>query len=174
MSEMEKYSEEEDDRTLRIVWMGLANKSTRQLADETGLSPERIHAIKVEAFSSIDDLTLQQKRHRLMVELEALAEDARDRARNTDDEFYSGMMNSAVSAMKAVLVELARSSKGEDEKIERLNRLRTRELIRLIDGTVKKSIDEISEKFNLDKSELMNIFQNRLVEQAREMEESGL
>lgn len=159
-----------DPRLERIVWRGLGKKSVRQMAEETGLEPEQIFAIKRELLSAVDVLTVQEKRHKLLIELEELSDEARDRAKGTIDEYFSGMMNSSVAAMKTILVELNRIGKGEQEAIERLNAKRVSELLRLIDRTVALTLAEIAETHELEEAELQAVFQKHLVPAAEELD----
>lgn len=151
-----------DPRLERIVWRGLGKKSVRQMAEETGLEPEQIFAIKRDLLSAVDVLTVQEKRHKLLIELEDLADEARDRAKGTIDEFYSGMMNSSVAAMKTILVELNRTAKGEQEAIDRLNDLRIRELTSLLFEVVDSTVPLVAERYGLDQDELFEMFNESL------------
>lgn len=168
MSEIEEF--EIDPRLEKIVWRGLGKKSVRQMAEETGLEPEQIFAIKRDLLSAVDVLTVQEKRHKLLIELEDLADEARDRAKGTVDEFYSGMMNSSVAAMKTILVELNRTAKGEQEAIDRLNEMRVKELLRLIDLTVARTLADIASTYDLDEGTLHGIFQSYLKPAAEELD----
>lgn len=168
MTDVEEF--EIDPRLERIVWRGLGKKSVRQMAEETGLEPEQIFAIKRDLLSAVDVLTVQEKRNKLLIELEDLADEARDRAKGTIDEFYSGMMNSSVAAMKTILVELNRTAKGEQEAIDRLNDLRIRELIRLIELSVSKTFAVLADRHGLDEGEMFDVFHSYLKPAAEEIE----
>ena len=159
-----------DPRIQRQVWRGLGTRPLKQIAEETGLDRDQIIRIREELLSSVDDLTIQQKRQKLLVELESLAYEARDRAQGMPDEFYSGAINSSVSAIKAVQAELARMAKADDGKIEALNQMRIRELLRLIDTTVAHTLEEISQEHDLPVEELQAIFTKHLRPAAQELE----
>ena len=172
---MECMSEElehiDQDRIDKAIWKSIGIKSVRQIADETGLKPEEVLRRKNELLDEVDVLSIQQKRQRLLIELDGMARDSRDRAANTVDEFYSGMLNSSVAAIKTMLTELARMERQDSGKIEALNNLRIRELLRLIDVTVARAVTEIANTHDLEEAELMEVFQGHLVEAAREVEE---
>ena len=172
---MECMSEElehiDRDRIDKAIWKSIGIKSVRQIADETGLKPEEVLRRKNELLDEVDVLSIQQKRQRLLIELDGMARDARERAANTVDEFYSGMLNSSVAAIKTMLTELARMERQDSGKIEALNNLRIRELLRLIDVTVARAVTEIANTHDLEEAELMEVFQGHLVEAAREVEE---
>lgn len=171
---MECMSEEleliDQDRIDKAIWKSIGIKSVRQIANETGLKPEEVLRRKNELLDEVDVLSIQQKRQRLLIELDGMARDSRDRAANTVDEFYSGMLNSSVAAIKTMLTELSRMERQDSGKIEALNNLRIRELLRLIDVTVARAVTEIANTHDLEEAELMGVFQGHLVEAAREVE----
>lgn len=162
----------DQDRIDKAIWKSIGIKSVRTIADETGLKPEEVLRRKNELLDEVDVLSIQQKRQRLLIELDGMARDSRDRAANTVDEFYSGMLNSSVAAIKTMLTELARMERQDSGKIEALNNLRIRELLRLIDVTVARAVTEIANTHDLEEAELMEVFQGHLVEAAREVEEA--
>lgn len=162
-----KPSEEETQRIERLVWKSLGVKSIRRIAQETGLAPEEILRIKTELLDSVDVLTIADKRTKLLVSLQEMADDAQDRSRSIADEFYAGSINASVGAIKAVLVELNRMSKTDEDKITTLNNLRVKELLSLIDEVVDISVTSIAEKHSLDRDELMAVFSGHLIEAAQ-------
>lgn len=159
-----------DPRIERIIWKGLGVRTVRQMAEETGLSPEQIFAIKREMLEAVDVLTVQEKRQKILVDMEKLAQDALDRAEDSSDEFFAGMMNAARGAMKDMLTALNQTAKGEQEAIERLNDLRVRELLGLIDRTVAYTLSEIASTYDLREDDLQDIFQKHLKPAAQELE----
>lgn len=153
-----------------VIWRHMGVKSTREIAEMAGVSPAEVLRRTNELIDSVDVLSIQVKRQRLLIELDGMARDARDRAKGTIDEFYSGMLNSSVAAIKTMLQELARMERQDSGKVEALNNLRVRELMRLVDSTVRMTLTEIAQEHDLDEDELMEVFQGHLVEAAREME----
>ena len=162
----------DQDRIDKAIWKSIGIKSVRQIANDTGLKPEEVLRRKNELLDEVDVLSINQKRQRLLIELDGMARDSRERAANTVDEFYSGMLNSSVAAIKTMLTELARMERQDSGKIEALNNLRIRELLRLIDVTVARAVTEIANTHDLEEAELMEVFQGHLVEAAREVEEA--
>lgn len=160
-----------DDRIRKIVWRGLGTKSVRQMSEETGLTPEQIFAVKRDLLSAVDVLTVQQKRQKILIMLEDMAHEALERAGRSTDEFSAGHYNAARGAMKDALTELNRLGKGEQEAVTKLNQMRINELLRLIDVTVARTLEEISKTYGLDQSELLGIFQGHLKPVAQELEE---
>lgn len=160
-----------DDRIEKIIWKNLGRKSARQIADEAGVSPEVVLRVKRELLESVDVLTIQEKRQKLLVDLQDMAQRAQDDYDRAPMEFKSGLLNSATASIKAVLVELNRADKADQSKVDALNQMRINELLRLIDVTVARTLEEISKTYGLDQSELLGIFQGHLKPVAQELEE---
>ena len=161
MSEVDKV--DNSARVDKIIWRNMGLRPVVEIAELAGVEPPVVLRRYWELMESIDALTVEQKRVRLLVELEGMARDARDRAKGTSDEFYAGTINAAVGAIKAQLVELARIEKQNTGAVEVLNSLRIRELLALIDKTVALTVEDIAVKYDIDSLELMEMFQDRRV-----------
>lgn len=166
----EEVEEFDQERADRIIGRYIGRRSIKEIADMAGMRPEEVLNRKTEIINNVDVLTVQEKRARIMYELDELAAEARDRAKRASDEFLSGMLNSSVSAMKVILAELARAEKADKGAVEQLNQMRIRELLRLVDAVMVSGVREISERYDIDEAELMSVFQDRLVEEARVLE----
>lgn len=166
----EEIEEFDQDRIDGIIERNVGVISIREIAAMTNLTPDAVMRRKVELIDSIDVLTIQQKRQKLMVELDGMARDAREKAKNISEEFYAGTINASTGAIKTLLQELARMEKQDSGKIEALNQMRVTELLRLIDETVARSVAEIARTHDLEEKDLMEVFQGHLVEAAQEVE----
>lgn len=164
-------TDEIDPRIERIIWRGLGLKTIRQLSEETGLPPEKIHAVKRELFESVDVLTTQQKKHRLMVVLEEIAQATQEDYDNAPYEFKAGLANSAIASMKTMMTELNRTSKDDQAAIDSLNALRVRELFSLMQEVVETSVEQISESYGLDRDDLFAVFNGNLQKAAQKRDE---
>lgn len=153
-----------------VIWRNIGVLSVREIAELAGIKPEEVLRRKNELLDGVDVLTVHQKRQRLLIELDGMAREMRDRARGASDEFAAGMVNASTSNIKTYLQELGRMEKQDSGKIEALNQLRIRELLKLIDSTVARAVTEIATTHKLEEAELMEIFQGHLVESARELE----
>lgn len=160
-----------DPRIERIVWKGLGLKTVRQLADDTGLQPDQIYALKRELYESVDVLTTQQKKHKLLVTLEEIAHTTQEDYDAAPYEFKAGLANSAIAAMKTIMVELNRVSKEDQGAIEQLNALRVRELVALMQEVVDVSVGELVEAYDLDENEVFAIFNANLAKAAKKRDE---
>ena len=155
-----------DSRIEKIVWKGLGRRSARQIAEEAGISPEVVLRVKRQLLDSVDVLTIQEKRQKLLVDLQDMAETAREDYEKATYEFKAGLMNSSIAAIKAVMVELNRADKADNAKIEALNALRVRELVSLMNEVVDAGVREVAEQYDLDEEEVFSIFNGKLAEAA--------
>ena len=160
----------DQERVDSIIWKHIGLKSVREIAELCGIKPEAVLRRKNELLDEIDVLSIAEKEARILVELDGMARDMRERAANTIDEYASGMINSSVAALKTMLSQLDRIKKQDQGKIEALNSLRVKELLRLVDETVARSVREIAVTHDLEETELMEVFQGHLVDAARELE----
>lgn len=157
-----------DERIERIVWRGLGIKSARQIAEEAGISPETVLRVKRELLESVDALSIQERRAKLTADLQDIAQRVQDDYDSSPWEFKAGIMNAATSAIDKVLKELARIERQDTSKVEALNELRVRELLRLMTAVVESGVQEVSDEFGLDEARVMEIFNERLVAEAQE------
>ena len=159
-----------DERLHRLIWRGLGTKSPRQIAEETGLDASDILRIKNEMLDSVDVLTVQQRRQKVLVNLEIMSNDAMDRAATADDEFKAGLFNSAIAAMKEVGRQLAQLQAETNQEVDRLNDMRVRELMALVREASLLSIKEWSVRYGLDEDEMMLDFSENLRKAAERRE----
>lgn len=173
MSEIEKPQVEVTERLERTIWKRLGNKSTVQIAKETGLDPETVQRVKRELMEGVDDLTIAQKKQKLIIELESIAQDAREEAENATHEFKAGLYNSAIAGIKAMMVELNRLEKADTTRVDTLNEMRVRELVSLMYEVIDSGVPVIAERYSLDEQELFQVFNEALARAAarREIEE---
>lgn len=161
----------DQERVDSIIWKHIGLKSVREIAELCGIKPEAVLRRKNELLDEIDVLSIAEKEARILVELDGMARDAREKAQTISSEFYAGTINASVSALKTMLSQLDRLKKQDQGKIEALNQLRVKELLRLVDETVARSVREIAATHDLDETELMEVFQGHLVDAARELDE---
>lgn len=161
---------EVDERVRDQIWRMVGRKPLRVIAEELNMKPEDVLAVKREMLDSVDVLSIDQQRQQLMIEIRMVAQDARQAAERTIDEYKAGLYNSAIAADKELLKQLAAIERKDSSAVERLNEMRVRELLRLMDRVVTLSVSEIAAKHDLDAHELTEVFQNRLVEAAQELD----
>ena len=160
----------DDDAISRYVWKRIGKESARDMAKALGVSPDEILRVKRDLAESVDALTLQVQKARLMRTLQEIADDAKAEFETAPAEFKAGLLNSSVAAIKTLLVELNRTSKQDSEAINTLNQLRINELLHLIDVTVARTLEDIAIEHDLDESELLGIFQRHLKPVAEELD----
>ena len=160
----------DDDAISRYVWKRIGKESARDMAKALGVSPDEILRVKRDLAESVDALTIQVQKARLMRTLQEIADDAKDEFETAPAEFKAGLLNSSVAAIKTLLVELNRTSKQDSEAVAALNQLRVRELYLLMTEVVETGIDTVSERHKIPKTELVDIFNEKLADAARRRE----
>lgn len=164
MGELENVDQSRIDK---LIWKHAGLKPVREIAELAGIRPEEVLRRKNELLEEVDVLTIQQKRQRLMIELDGMARDARDRAEGISSEFYAGTINAATGAIKTLLGELNRLEKQDTTRLESLNQKRIAELVSLVREVVDISVLEIAEQHDLDQEELYAVFNQRMIEAAQ-------
>lgn len=163
-----------DDRIDRLIWRSIGRRSLRQVAEETGVALEQLAFRRTELLDSIDELTIQQKRAKLLVDLQEIADTARDDYEDEPDKDKgSKLLTAAIGATKAVLDQLAKMEKADTSKVETLNALRVRELVSLIQEAVDTSVPEISKEYDISEQVLFDIFNKNLGKAALKREIEG-
>lgn len=160
----------DDDAISRYVWRRVGKESARDMAKALGVSPDEILRVKRDLAESVDEITLQVQKARLMRTLQEIADDAKAEFETAPAEFKAGLLNSSVAAIKTLLVELNRTSKQDSEAVAALNQLRVRELYLLMTEVVETGIDTVSERHKIPKPELVSIFNEKLADAARRRE----
>jgi DNA-binding Lrp family transcriptional regulator len=162
---------EEQARIDKYIWRYTGVKSIRQISEELGIAPDAVMRRRQELRDEIDVLSVQESQHKVLTELQEVAQILRDKLDNVSDERnFSGIANSFVNAMKTVNAELKAMEKRNTDAVDSLNRLRVQELLRLIDLTVAKTLTQIADENDLDESTLLAIFQSHLKPAAEELE----
>lgn len=166
----EEIEEFDQERIDALIMKHIGKKPVSEIARMAGIRPEKVMSRKNEMMNEIDVLTIEQKRQKLMIQLDEMVQKAMDKAESISSEFYAGTINAAVGGIKTILVELNRQSKDSSGQLEQLNALRLKEIMRLIDEVVKVSVQEIADEHSLDEDELMEVFQKNLVVAAERIE----
>lgn len=161
----------------RKIIRGLGEKTPREIAHELGMTPEEVLVRKDQILNEIDVLTIEQKTQKLLHDLTMIANAAWDKAKNVSDEFYSGTLNTAVNAQKEILRQieiLERRRESNLSQVDQLNRLRVRELIRLISVVMDELVPYFEAKYGADRDEIEGVFLEKLEVESRRMEEEAL
>lgn len=160
-----------DDRTRKLVWRRLGSHSVSQIAEETGLSREQVFRVKQQLFEEIDVLSIEEQVTKALVSMQELADQALEKIGGISDERnWSGAVNAAVNAQEKILKQLRALKKEDSSKVESLNALRVRELLRLMSRVVNAGVAEIAEEHGLDEAALLETFTMHLEIEARNMD----
>lgn len=157
---------EDSERVRNLIWRHMGVRSAREIAEMTGVPPETVLRVKRELLEEVDILSIQEKRQRIIIELEQMARESRERAQGMNDEFYASGVQASVAAMRLVLGELKLMEKQDNAKVETLNQKRVQELLSLMAAVVESGAQEISEIHGIDEEELLGVFNRKLVEEA--------
>src|SRR5690625_7746741 len=63
-----------------LIWKHAGVRPVREIAEMAGVRPDEVLRRKNELLEEVDVLTIQQKRQKLLIELDGIARDARKRA----------------------------------------------------------------------------------------------
>lgn len=152
-----------EQRIQKFVLRHIGKKNAREMAAELGVSPEEILRAKRALLEEIDPLTIQVQKMKLLTKLQELADEAHDRSKSvSDDRNFAGIVNASAGAIDKLLKELNRSAAQDSAAVDALNALRVRELLRLIDVTVDRTLRDIAEEHNLDYEDLQETFNRHL------------
>ena len=170
MNDLEEI--EIDSRIENLIWRGIGRKSVRKMAEETGLSVERVAQIRTQLIEGVDEITLDMKRSKLLADLQEIADKAREGFDSADDtDSGSKMLTAWIGALKTILGEMRQIEKSNTGAIDALNQMRVRELLRLIDVTVTRTFSRISERHGISEDEMQEVFQSYLQPAASELEQ---
>ncbi len=156
-----------DDRVEKLIWRGMGRRSVRQMAQDTGLSIEQVAYIRTQLLESVDELTIDQKRTKLLVDLQEISDQAREDYKHADDtDSGSKLLQVSVGAIKTVLEQLNRMEKNNTDRITELNTLRVQELVSLMQSVVDAGVREVADAYGLEEEDLFDIFNRKLAEEA--------
>lgn len=162
---------EKNERVDRLIWKNVGVKPIRQIAEELGLPVEKVMQRRRELSEEVDVLTLDEEMHKVLSDWKDVAGIVREKINNVSDERnFSGIINSFNSLNKNIATEIGKLQSRNSGAIEALNQLRVRELLRLIDLTVAKTLKQIADENDLDETNLLAIFQSHLRPAVEEIE----
>lgn len=126
------------------LWELVGTRTPKQIADELGLPPAEVVRRTREMLESVDVLTIEQQRQKLMIDVGRMARKAEEAFDNSlDERNKSGLLNSAVNAQKEVLRQLEKMETRNAGAVDALNRMRVAELVRLVETAVVDTLSEI-------------------------------
>lgn len=152
-------------------WIGV--KTPREIADMTGLEPFEVVRRAHQILEEVDVLTLRQQQVQFLQNLNRIARETEEAAKDADPEFKAGLYNNAISSYKEILRRLETLEARQDAAVDRLNAMRVRELLRLFDAVVGAGVLEIERKYNIPAEELELIFRDKLTSQAAQLDAGG-
>lgn len=164
---MEIETTELDSYIARYVGL----KTPREIAELSGATVQDVIRRAEEMKDEADALTIEAQISFTLRSLNEIAADAKTDAKNSlDNRDKAGLYSAAVSAHAQSLKQLASLKKENDGAVAELNRKRVQELLRLFDLVIEKGVADLADEHDLDKMELLTIFQRHIVGAARELE----
>lgn len=146
-------------------------KTPREIAELAGSNANDVIRRAEEMKDSADALTIEAQIYFAMRSLNEIAADAKtDASQAVDNRDKAGLYSAAVSAITQSLKQLNVLKKENDGAVAELNRKRVQELLRLFDLVIEKGVADLAVEHNLDKTELLTVFQGHIVGAARELE----
>lgn len=137
------------------LWELVGTRTPKQIADELGLPPAEVVRRTREMLESVDILTIEQQRQKLMIDVGRIARKAEEAFDNSlDERNKSGLLNSAVNAQKEVLRQLEKMEAQNAGAVDALNRMRVAELVRLVEMAVVGTLAELVP----DREDAMDVF----------------
>ena len=137
------------------LWELVGTRTPKQIADELGLPPAEVVRRTREMLESVDVLTIEQQRQKLMIDVGRIARKAEEAFDNSlDERNKSGLLNSAVNAQKEVLRQLEKIEVRNADAVDALNRMRVAELVRLVETAVVDTLAELVP----DREDAMDVF----------------
>lgn len=137
------------------LWELVGTRTPKQIADELGLPPAEVVRRTREMLESVDILTIEQQRQKLMIDVGRIARKAEEAFDHSlDERNKSGLLNSAVNAQKEVLRQLEKMETRNAGAVDALNRMRVAELVRLVETAVVDTLAELVP----DREDVMDVF----------------
>lgn len=134
-------------RVNRILVDGFGVRSAEELSELTGIPAGEVAKRQQEIYSSIDKLTIAEKRAKLILQLEDLVAELNDRVRSSSDRNAAALANAARGSVATVLKELERMERADRADIEAINVRRAHELRSLVEGTFFQLLGRLEERF---------------------------
>lgn len=163
--------EEETTELDKAIQQHITVKTPSQIARMVGVTPEEVIRRAGEMKEEVDALTIQQNIYFLTTRLNQIAVQAQEDAQsamNAKDK--GGLYSAAVGAIRESLKQLNLVEKRNDEAVDALNHKRMLEILRLFDVVVSRGVKELVATHGLDEDETLAVFQNKIVESAREID----
>ena len=146
-------------------------RSPREIAGLAGCDTHDVIRRAEEMKDEVDALSIEAQISFTLRSLNEIAADAKtDAATSTDNRAQAGLYSAAVSAHAQSLKQLATLKKENDGAVAELNRKRVQELLRLFDLVLEKGVADLAVEHDLDKTELLTVFQGHIVGAARELD----
>lgn len=154
----------------RLIQQYITVKTPREIGEMVGTQPEKVIKRAQEMKDEIDALTLEEQITFLMFRLNRIAADAENDAKLAGYEFKGGLYSAATGAIKESLRQISILKKDNDDRVEALNQKRLQAILRIFDFVVLAGVREISKLHGIPESELTDVFSDKLLDAAMQVE----
>lgn len=144
-------------RINRLLVDGHGVKSAQVISDETGIPPEDVARRTRELFEAVDVLTIEDKRAKLVLQLESMVGQLSARMAGASDKSISGIANSARSAIGSVLKELADMESRSQVDVTAITQNMGRTLGELLNISLTHLREELKERYGTSDDEIMEL-----------------
>lgn len=161
-----------EDSHDKIISKYVGEKTPRQIAAMLGpdVDPKDVLRRATELLDEVDVLTIAQQRQKMIQTLQRISRKAMETADSTVDEYVAGLMNTSITAISRTMDQLDRMKQEDAAAIETLNKARIRELMKLVETVIVAMVMEVSDRYDIPNSELMEIAQEKFVPAAEKLE----
>lgn len=158
-----------DERLIRYAGV----KTPEEISEITGIPAldvvRRIH----EVLNSVDILTIEQKRAKMVLTLETMVAEAVSRISSATDRNIGALLNSTGGNVTRVLNELEAMETRTKMDIEAINKRRAHELVTIVERSFDRSLGELSARYpDVDQDEIQAVFRAHLMTVANEYDEA--
>ena len=145
-------------------------KSPAEISELTGIPSEDVARRITEVLESVDILTIQQKRAKLILALEQMADEVTSRLADLSDRNLAANINASAGAMGRVLKELRESEKSAKVDVLAITQHQGRVLGEIVDIAMGHLRDELKARYGADDDEMDVLVAEGVVKGVSELE----
>lgn len=163
-----------EDTVLRSVYKYAAQgKSSREIADLVGIKPHEALAARRAVLDSVDPLTITEWRTKIMLDMQAMADQAFEAFENVSEEkAMAPLLVAANGFAKTILNEMRNMEKADNREVTALNAKRVKEILNLFEKVVVRLITYVDENTDLAYDDMLDMTKGWLRVEAEALDAS--
>lgn len=146
------------------------NKTYEEISELTGVPALEVAKRTQEVLSNIGVLEIDQRRAKLMIQLEGIVNEVDSRKESASNRDLGALLNSSRSAIQTVLKELREIEKSSKVDVQQITSYQGKVLGEIVDIAVGHLRAELKERYNTDDSEMDEILQEGMSLAAKELD----